>query len=644
MRNTAALYEAVMGNLWENQQVRGKAYGRIDARISGRRQGRSYSKTGRASLRNVAKAASGQSRAAIFKRIRSGGCKTRLSLGNQLSYVNDKAVFTYASMGNALDADAVLSEDQKLEIIEDWAETWQGTTKLGFTSHMLLSFPTDVTVDQVRDITMEWAEHFFDSGDYGDQWDYVLAVHDDRAHKHAHILLNNRGVDEGTWFSCWAEGVMSPQLMREKQAEIAEKHGIVLDATTRLERGIYAKPAGIEEIYAAKAEARLPREFALTAQEQAIAEAQVTAFAKEYKSMADLLDRMDQRALASSVRGMAGAMGRGEQWQGQMKGKLNMRDIQTVGQATEYAERAIEAIGLKIEELDVTERAAFEIKTAPLIKEMSKMVPDPELQTRFNRELVQPFPTGSGNDDILETIKSGNDQTFDRLLAYGKEVGLDTDDILARMEAGGTKNYGLAQNWVERDMNAVLAPDGLNVDTANETQRLAALETVDTFMDGLGDRVRELTGEMHVGQGLGQGDPGRSDELSLIDDGDVPQRKSNLQGLADILTKGGLSAEDEQIITRDLKAELSRTLGKEGMAELRQGKFSALEEVLPSKFDQITVAQEYLEIVCEETGNQVFTERAAALQQDKSVEMARMRHEAEMGQDRGHELDDDMGL
>ena len=51
MRDPAALYEAVMGKLWENQQVRGKAYGRIEARISGRRQGRSYSQTGRASLR-----------------------------------------------------------------------------------------------------------------------------------------------------------------------------------------------------------------------------------------------------------------------------------------------------------------------------------------------------------------------------------------------------------------------------------------------------------------------------------------------------------------------------------------------------------------------------------------------------------------
>lgn len=640
MRNTMALYEAVMGNLWENQQVRGKAYGRIDARISGRRQGRSYSKTGRASVRNVAKAASGQSRAAIFKRIRSGGCKTRTSLGNQLAYVNDKAVFTYASMGNALDAEAVLTEDQKSEIIEDWAETWQGTTKLGFTSHMLLSFPKDVTVEQVRDITMEWASHFFESGDYGDQWDYVLAVHDDRAHKHAHILLNNRGVDQGTWFSCWAEGVMSPQLMREKQAEIAEKHGIVLDATTRLERGIYAKPAGMEEIYAAKTEARLPREIALTAQEQAIAEAQVTAFAKEYKSMADLLDRLDQRALATSVRGMANAMGRGEQWQGQMEGEFNMRDIQTVGQATEYAERAIEAIGLKIEELDVTERAAFEIKTAPLIKDLSQMVPDADLQSRFNKGLLEPYPPGAGDERILEVLHAKSDPMLNDVMAYGERVGLDTEDILARMEAGGTKNHGLAQNWVERDMNAVLAPDGLNVDTATEAQSIEALKAVDMFMDGLEDRVRELSAE----KGLERSDPGNSDELSLIDDGDVPQRKTALKDMADILKLGELNPEQEQIINTRLKEELSAVLGSQGMAALRNGNYSVLEDALPNKFDQITVAQEFLEMTREETGDMVFRERASAMQQDKSVAHAKMIHEAEMRQDRGHELDDDMGL
>lgn len=105
-------------------------------------------------------------------------------------------------------------------------------------------------------------------------------------------------------------------MMREKQAEIAEKHGIMLDATSRLERGIYARPVGMEEIYEAKAAARRPQEIALTEQERAMAEAQMTAFSKDYKSMADFLDRMDQRVMGSAVRVMAEAMGRGEPWLG----------------------------------------------------------------------------------------------------------------------------------------------------------------------------------------------------------------------------------------------------------------------------------------------------------------------------------------
>jgi type IV secretion system T-DNA border endonuclease VirD2 len=395
MADPLALYSSVMGKLWEDERIRGKAAARIDARIAGRRQGRSFGRVGSMSARNVAKAASGQSRAAVFKRIRAGGCKTQSSLGNQLAYINDKAVYTYSTMTNALTDAAVLSEDQKSDIIEAWAETWRGSTKLGFTSHMLLSFPTDVTVDQVRDIAMDWTEHFFESGEYGDQWDYVLAVHDDRAHKHAHIILNNRGLDQGTWFSCWAEGVMSPQLMREKQAEIAEGYGVMLDATTRLERGIFEKPAGLAEIYRAKEEARLPREIIMTAEETAVAQAQVVGFAKDYMDFADLLDRMDQRHLARAVRGMAANLGTGTPWTF-TEGEIDMKDIKTVGDAIDYSERTIEALRLKAEELDVSERAAFEAKAAPVIADLSQMVPDPELRVRFGKQLEEPYPPGAG--------------------------------------------------------------------------------------------------------------------------------------------------------------------------------------------------------------------------------------------------------
>ena len=71
---------------------------------------------------------------------------------------------------------------------------------------------------------------------------------------------------------------------------------------------------------------------------------------------------------------------------------------------------------------------------------------------------------------------------------------------------------------------------------------------------------------------------------------------------------------------------------------LADGVFVLLDAALPSKLDQITVTQEFLEMTFEETGDQVFTDRAAGLQQDKATEVARLR-----GQQEAQELDRDLG-
>ena len=638
MADPLALYTTVMGRLWSDERIRGHAQGRIEARLAGRRQGRNYRRTGRPSTRNLLKAATQNSRTAIFKRIRAGGCKTRTSLGAQLAYINDKAVYSYSTITNVLTDDAVLREDQKAEIIEAWSDTWRGTTKLGFTSHMLLSFPPDVTVDQVREIALDWAEHFFESGDYGDQWDYVLSVHDDRAHKHAHIILNNRGIDQGTWFSCWAEGVMSPQLMREKQAEIAERYGVMLEATSRRERGIFEKPAGLEEIYRAKNEARRPSEIALTAEEQAIAEAQVIGFAKDYSDLADLLDEMDQKHLAYAVRRMAAAIGSGTAYNIDA-GDYDMETIRTVGDAIDYAEKTIEALRLKAEELEVAERPAFEAKAASVIRDLSKMVPDPDLRTRFAKDLAEPYPPGAGDATVIDALTSGRDAGFERITAEAEREGLNAEDIAARITAGGTTNYGLAQDWVERDMRAVLAKAGIDFDRASAAERTTALEKVDHVMDGLMDRARELGAE--IGED-------RDASLSFIDESDRGP-KTYLQTLADMLRDGDLNATQEATVERTLKAELFQELGEQGLSELRRGNYEVLAAVLPNRVDQITVTQEFLELTHEETGDPAFADRATELQQDKITEVARQL-ELQRGRDdperqlelRG--LDDDMGL
>ena len=660
MQSNLDLYHAVMGEMWtEEHRCAGTA-----RQQAASRQARSYKRAGRPSVRNIAKASKG-SRAAVFKRIRAGGCKTRQSLGNQLSYVNDKAVFAYSTMTNSLGAGDVLSEADKDKIIDQWSGTWRGTTKLGFTSHMLLSFPTDVTADQVRDIAMDWCEHFFDSGHYGDEWDYVLAVHTDRDHPHAHILLNNRGKDQGQWFACWAKGVMSPQLMREKQAEIAEGYGVALDATTRLERGIFAKPAGLEEIYAAKAEGRTAREIAPTPQEAAMAQAAMVEFAKDYRNVADTLDRADKAHLASAVREMAKSLDAGREWKINEE-QMDLREISTVGEAIEFAEGRIEAIRVKTESLEPQERVAFELKAAPVVAKLSQMVPDPTLRTAYNQELAEPYPPGSEIADIASAFSEG--QRSDALsdaLEYGQSIGVDTDEMFTRLKAGGTRNNGLAQVWIDRDLSAILGAGGVALDEASPEQVAAAVAKLDGFQMRLANilgvemqspfEVLErdaLAGDLDEARSShGPGDVqdyDRSEEnLEFHDDDGIARLEkaetpnTYVHQLALELREGDLSAEQEDVVQRTLVAELHKELGDEGLAELDRGNWRVLEKVLPTAYDQIGVTQAYLEAVADDRGEPELKDIAADLTQAKSNARA-----AELSQelDRSRGLDDEMEL
>lgn len=270
----------------------------------------------------------------------------------------------------------------------------------------------------------------------------------------------------------------------------------------------------MEEIYRAKAEARLPREIGLTVEESAIAQAQVVSFAKDYAALADLLDRMDQRHLARAVRAMARGLGTNTPYKF-TAGGIDMKDIQTVGEAIEYSERTIEALRLKAEELEGEARAGFEVKAAPIIRDLSQMVPDPDLRARFGRDLTESYPPGAGDARLIEALQSGHDETLAEILSEADEAGIDRDDLVARIVTGGTTNYGLAQDWVERDMGAVLKKDGLTTTTANDRELDAALEKVDGVMDRILERARALG--VPVGSGLDAED---GQELALIDDRD----------------------------------------------------------------------------------------------------------------------------
>ncbi len=155
-------------------------------------------------------------------------------------------------------------------------------------------------------------------------------------------------------------------------------------------------------------------------------------------------------------------------------------------------------------------------------------------------------------------------------------------------------------------------------------------------MEGLLERARELGVAVTLVED--------GDKLQLIDEGDRGPN-THLQELAVMLRDGHLNDAQENTIERTLRAELFRELGEERIAELRRGNYEVLVEVLPNRIDQITVTQEFLELTHEETGDQVFTDRASALQQDKAEALAKETHlELHRSRDLARDLDDEFGF
>ena len=100
----------------------------------------------------------------------------------------------------------------------------------------------------------------FDSGDYGDTWSYVAALHIDRSHPHVHVVVQNRGVENDTWFYMARGHVFNIHHMKERMAAIAAEHGVALETTSRVERGILTYGPSRGEIEAARREGRAVEE------------------------------------------------------------------------------------------------------------------------------------------------------------------------------------------------------------------------------------------------------------------------------------------------------------------------------------------------------------------------------------------------
>ncbi|NJM81140.1 MAG: relaxase/mobilization nuclease domain-containing protein [Tabrizicola sp.] len=201
------------------------------------------------------------SNAAVLKKIGKGGTANAKELAAQMDYLFSKSASIFGN-GVVLDADAKgLTKEERNDIVGDWVEDWRGSPKNGHTTHLLMSFPSHVRPEKAQLIAEAWAFEMFQSGEHQDDvWSYVAALHTDKAHPHVHMVINNRGTVNDSWFFMAKEHAFNLDVMKERMVAIAAEEGVFLDATSRAERGLLTYGPSRAEIERARVEGRAPEE------------------------------------------------------------------------------------------------------------------------------------------------------------------------------------------------------------------------------------------------------------------------------------------------------------------------------------------------------------------------------------------------
>jgi type IV secretion system T-DNA border endonuclease VirD2 len=415
-------------------------------------------------------------RPAVFKAIRSGGTHTKSQLANQLDYLTTKSTHIVDSSG-FLDGKAKLEAGDIKDLTERFAKRWDAgfKPKLGQTTHMLMSYPIGTRGEDVRDISESVAKRFFQT-DEG-HFDYIIAVHEDRDHPHAHLVLNRRS-QEGEFFFLGRNHRFNYDDFRLAMVEEAEKYGVRLEATRRVDRGVVHYPARTSEVYAAKEEGRAPRERERVGQDLTRTLAEIANTKTIYHSLAAEASREAREDIAAALFRACEVLAHGGQVD--RTGDVYMAEEQSFEDLRSlYAEKLARVQGMIAEKPDA-ERPALEKKLTAIQAQVQHMQP---LGLRSGSLSDAPSEGGIYSEANIHTNQLARLATPDfrsRIDVALRGTGISTLEVVARIETGAP-NAALEHQWIADDLAKVAEARDLNL------ERRADLE-----------QARDILNDVHV--------------------------------------------------------------------------------------------------------------------------------------------------
>ena len=440
------------------------------SRIRGSMQGLHVAKQSQ-----LVRAAAGH-RPAVFKAIRGGGTHTKSQLMNQLDYLTTKSTHIVDSSG-FLDGKAKLEAKDIKDLTERFAKRWDAgfKPKLGQTTHMLMSFPIGTRGEDVRDISESVAKRFFqpDEGHF----DYIIAVHEDRDHPHAHLVLHRRS-QEGEFFFLGRNHRFNYDDFRLAMVEEAEKYGVRLEATRRVDRGVVHYPARTSEVYAAKEEGRAPRERERVGADLTRTLAEIANTRTVYLSLAAEASREAREDIAAALFRAGEVLARGGQVD--RTGDVYMAEDQSFEDLRSlYAEKLARVQGMIAEKSDA-ERPVLEKRLIEIQTQVQHMQP---LGLRSSTLSEAPSEGGvysEANIQESQLERLAEPRLRSRIDAALRGTGSSTSEVVARSETGAS-NAALEHQWIANDLSKVAEARDLNL------ERRADLE-----------QARDILNDVHV--------------------------------------------------------------------------------------------------------------------------------------------------
>ncbi|AUC56626.1 endonuclease (plasmid) [Sagittula sp. P11] len=440
------------------------------SRIRGSMQGLHVAKQSQ-----LVRAAAGH-RPAVFKAIRGGGTHTKSQLMNQLDYLTTKSTHIVDSSG-FLDGKAKLEAKDVKDLTERFAKRWDAgfKPKLGQTTHMLMSFPIGTRGEDVRDIATDVAERFFQT-DAG-HFDYIIAVHEDRDHPHAHLVLNRRS-QEGEFFFLGRNHRFNYDDFRLAMVEEAEKYGVRLEATRRVDRGVVHYPATTREVYAAKEEGRAPRERERVGADLTRTLAEIANTRTVYHSLAAEASREAREDIAAALFRAGEVLARGGQVD--RTGDVYMAEDQSFEDLRSlYAEKLARVQGMIAEKSDA-ERPVLEKRLIEIQTQVQHMQP---LGLRSSTLSEAPSEGGvysEANIDTKQIERLAEPDLRSRIDTALRGTGISTSEVVARIETRAS-SAALEHQWIADDLSKVAEARDLNL------ERRADLE-----------QARDILNDVHV--------------------------------------------------------------------------------------------------------------------------------------------------